>query len=106
MADEMVVQVAGHVTHLRAHGKRLIFLDVEQAESGGAIELLVKESALETGPIPTLGVGDVIAAAGSYDKEDSKHGAKLLKCSSITVVKVSVFLWRIMMSFLAIVSLR
>jgi len=83
----MAFEVSGQVVHLRAHGKKLIFVDVDQSDGIG-IELLVKEAALG-GPIPTLGAGDVINAQGTYDEEGSKHGSKLLlKCSSITVVQV------------------
>ena len=35
------VTVEGEITHLRAHGKKLMFVDVDQA--GTAIELLIKE---------------------------------------------------------------
>ena len=60
-----MVTVEGTVTHLRAHGKKLVFVDLE-VEGGQDVELMLKQATLDM-PLPDLGASDVVKAEGFYE---------------------------------------
>lgn len=63
--DAPMVTVEGTVTHLRAHGKKLVFVDLE-VEGGQDVELMLKQATLDM-PLPDLGASDIVKAEGFYE---------------------------------------